>query len=297
MPSGLTYRVARRYLASYFSVGDTVLYGRWKNHTGKIVAFSQDHWGNPTIEVEPVPKGRKGNKVFGLFKVWRADVKENAMKKLLEKQAGDTMNSTKRVVARYIKQAGIEEGRVYVSAEDNVRIQRWRDHFRVWDLTNAGKRGKSVEGFVLSTTHYYKGDAAAWMDNMGKVLPEQGDYNAIVRLIKDVQHDYPNEIEMSEFKEKGINVLPASSAPIQLETDTGIRIKADPLDFSVVNSVKHMGPKGNSFNQDTLFSPRNKKDALLFYTWLKTNLSKVNKMDMNTLRDTWSSEGVQYDYH
>ncbi len=73
-------RVAARWLqASYFSVGDKVLFGKYKNKVGIIKSFGKDKWGNPTVEVEPVPKGRKQNKVFGLFKIWRADVKEKAL--------------------------------------------------------------------------------------------------------------------------------------------------------------------------------------------------------------------------
>lgn len=76
----IAVRVAARYLqAAYFSVGDEVLYGKYKNKRGKVVSFGKDKWGNPTIEIEPVPKGRKQNKVFGLYKVWRADVKEKAL--------------------------------------------------------------------------------------------------------------------------------------------------------------------------------------------------------------------------
>lgn len=76
----IALRVAHRHLqAAYFGVGDIVLYGKYKNKRGKLVAFGEDKWGNPTIEIEPIPKGRKQNKVFGLFKVWRADVKEKAL--------------------------------------------------------------------------------------------------------------------------------------------------------------------------------------------------------------------------
>jgi len=77
----LASRVAARFLigTGYFAVNDAVLYGKYKNKRGKIVGFGSDKWGNPTIEVEPVPKGRKQNKVFGLYKVWRADVKEKAL--------------------------------------------------------------------------------------------------------------------------------------------------------------------------------------------------------------------------
>lgn len=82
----LTLRVAARYLVAegYFRVGDVVLYGKYKNKRGKVVAFGADKWGNPTIEIEPIPKGRKKNKVFGLYKVWLAGVKEKA----LAEQAG-----------------------------------------------------------------------------------------------------------------------------------------------------------------------------------------------------------------
>lgn len=76
----LAHRVAARYLmAAYFDVGAIVLYGKYKNKRGRIVGFGQDKWGNPTVEIEPIPKGRKQNKVFGLFKIWRADVKEKAL--------------------------------------------------------------------------------------------------------------------------------------------------------------------------------------------------------------------------
>jgi hypothetical protein len=69
---------------TYFKIGDLVLIGKYKSARGKIVAFGQDKWGNPTVEIEPIPKGRKQNKTIGLFKIWRADVKEAALTRLRE---------------------------------------------------------------------------------------------------------------------------------------------------------------------------------------------------------------------
>jgi len=84
----LAEKVARVFLAkNYLEVGDIVLYGKYKNKRGVIRSFGQDKWGNPTIEVEPIPKGRKQNKIFGLYKVWRADVKENVLKQQAEAEA------------------------------------------------------------------------------------------------------------------------------------------------------------------------------------------------------------------
>ncbi|CAN5609293.1 hypothetical protein BH11MYX1_BH11MYX1_56140 [soil metagenome] len=69
-------------VTAYFKIGDVVLMGKYKNVRGAIVGFGQDKWGNPTVEIEPTPKGRKHNKVIGLYKIWRADVKEAALMQL-----------------------------------------------------------------------------------------------------------------------------------------------------------------------------------------------------------------------
>lgn len=87
-PSDPAARVAARFLqAAYMNVGDLVYFGKYKNHVGRIVAFSQDHWGNPVVEIEPIPKGRKQNKVMGLFRIWRKDVKDKALAERARQEA------------------------------------------------------------------------------------------------------------------------------------------------------------------------------------------------------------------
>lgn len=56
----------------YFSIGDEILYGKWKNKKGKIINIDYDDRGIPVIEVEPIPKGRKANVIIGLYKIRRA---------------------------------------------------------------------------------------------------------------------------------------------------------------------------------------------------------------------------------
>lgn len=92
MPTdSLAVRVAERFAAAaYFRVGDKLLYGKYKNKVGILKAFGADKWGNPTIEVEPVPKGRKKNKIIGLYRVWRADVKEKALAEQAKQGGGGT---------------------------------------------------------------------------------------------------------------------------------------------------------------------------------------------------------------
>lgn len=81
----LDREIAQALTKPYFAIGDIVLMGKYKNKRGVIVGFGEDKWGNPTVEVEPIPKGRKQNKTLGLFKIWRADVKESALAALAKK--------------------------------------------------------------------------------------------------------------------------------------------------------------------------------------------------------------------
>lgn len=55
--------------AAFFNVGDPITYGKYQNKPGKIVRFMDDGKGNPLVEIEPVPKGKKKNKTIALFKI------------------------------------------------------------------------------------------------------------------------------------------------------------------------------------------------------------------------------------
>ena len=82
-PAQLDREIAEALAKSaYFKIGDIVLMGKYKNKRGSVIGFGQDPWGNPTVEIEPIPKGRKQNRIIGLYKIWRADVKEGVLKRL-----------------------------------------------------------------------------------------------------------------------------------------------------------------------------------------------------------------------
>lgn len=68
----LASKVAARFAiaSSYFKPGDQILYGKWKNKRGIIKRIYEDEKGHPTVEIQPVPQGRKKNKIMGLYKFW-----------------------------------------------------------------------------------------------------------------------------------------------------------------------------------------------------------------------------------
>lgn len=305
-----TTRLARRFVASLFNVNDIILYGKYKNKKGRILEFGHDPKGNPTILIEPIPKGRKQNKLMGLFKIWKAPLDKQAMtldevrslKDQLLSEMGykkaSTMEASKRVVARFIKAEGIPLGKTWETG--TVRIHRYRGSFQITDLTNAGKRGKKVKQMSLGLSKL--NDEDPWYDNMAKILAKVDSYDEVKRLIKDVQQDYPNEIRMYENELRGIDVNPGGTTKLTLshKTDGGsIEITAEPNEFLVKSTHMFEGKGENKkpFAQDTLYYSKKKESAAIFYNWLKANLSEAGKMDITDLRKLWSDLGVKYDYH
>lgn len=397
----LAGRVALKF-AAMFNIGDIILFGKYKNKKGRILSFGKNDKGQPTITVEPIPKGRKQNKVMGLYKIWtlpkeeqakaKADAKAekaekektaaldldpqlkqfadllaaglsdrkilqtmridyneaHAMAHKLREALGitsmDNLRKTlkmrhstedtelsvyrrfyaqqqvkdssidlhesfpvealkirsrlsERVASRYVKAFGIPMGKTVDL--DSVRIHRFVDHFKCWDLTNAGKRGKKVETLAISVSYAYKGDRDAWMESMSKALAECDTIADVKRRVKDILADYPGEINMESGSERGVDVNPGGTTKLQLTTNTGIRITADPLDFLLVSSVPLVDREGKptGYKQDTLYSTSNRPGAKVFYNWLAANLAQANKMTILEFRDLWDELKIPYDYH
>ena len=71
---GVIRRIIREALDSgAFKKGDHVLFGKYKNKKGKIVDVYLDDKDHVTIDIEPVPKGRKKTVSMGLYKVWKPE--------------------------------------------------------------------------------------------------------------------------------------------------------------------------------------------------------------------------------
>ena len=187
----------------------------------------------------------------------------------------------------------------------SVRVHRYNDSFQVTDLTNAGKRGKRVRVMSLSPSYSYRNKPEVWMESMGKTLPDYPSYDAIKSLIKDLLHDFPGEINLTESEKRGVDVNPGGTEKIHFTTPTGITVTALPDEFHLKSTVplrsKRPGEPANDrpgeMFQDTLYYGAGKKDAAIFYNWLKANRAEAERMTLEDFRKLWSTIGVRYDYH
>ncbi len=215
---------------------------------------------------------------------------------------------TTRVASRFVRADQIPMGKTW--EKGSVRIHHYRNHFKVTDLTNAGKRGKRVRVMNISPTYRYKGNHDAWFEQMGKQLPDYPAYDRIKSFMQDILVDYPGEIALNEFEERGVDVNPGGTVKIEFDSvtgqDTSIEVRAEPNDFMLIHRWKlDRGRKpdapandsGGEMYQDTIYSPANKASAKIFYNWLQANLNEAKRMTIVDFRKLWGDLKIQYDYH
>jgi len=271
----------------YLNVGDIVLYGKFKNAKGKIIGFGTNEKGDPTIEVQPLDKDgqpKKGQtKTLTLLKVRK-----------MTKEA-----SAHQVVDIFLRKAasGIPLGKTWENGK--VRVHRFSNSFKVWDLTNAGKRGKKVRVMHLLTTTYSMVEEADLLEHNSKyvVLNASGGYDSIKRYFEDV-----DGFRIEESAERGIDVRPGDIRKIEKRWKVGeneLDMTATNLEFQVTSSIplKSKATGKVHARQDTSYWSSDKKSAAIFYAWLMENETSVTKMDIHALRDLWSKLRVKYDYH
>lgn len=206
---------------------------------------------------------------------------------------GADMDIASRVVTRFAR--GLDLGKTWENGK--VRVHRYRNVFHIWDLTNAGKRGKNVR--TLSAAPPYSVDPDQWMEEQSKriVLNAAGGYDTVKKYLDGVEAD------TSESTERGVDVRPGNVREIKLQWIVGedqLRVTATPKEFLLNSSkaLKHPKTGDPIGRQDTLYYPKGKRDSAVFYRWLiDGGEAKIQRMEIDAIRKLWDQIKVKYDYH
>lgn len=216
---------------------------------------------------------------------------------------------TSQKVARRFLAKGIPMGQTYQNPK--IRLHRYRDHFRVQDLTFAGKRGKKVNDLYIGLNYSFEGDGKAqdaWLEDQGFQLLKRTRASNPYKEIKSYIEGLAKDIEGVDVKEttmRGVDVEPYGQVyefKINLEDGKShIEVKSSPNDFRVTYHgwINHpTNPQGAGHYQDTSYYPAKKKDAGAFYGWMDDNAGKAMKFkSMDDFRKIWNTLGVRYDSH
>jgi hypothetical protein len=206
-------------------------------------------------------------------------------------------------VARRVEAAEVPVGRgFYIGKDSTIHVHRSSGHLQVRDLTLAGKRGKSVpEITIVLNEYYYKGNPEEWFETTMDQLAKCDTWADVKKVAAEAKETKPDHsVVIHEQTIKAIEVAPAGSE-IKFKTLAGDDISASPVEFSVIHRFwfgrVEGDPKKPGFAQDTGYWSNNKQSAAIFYAYLKDNMSKVMKMDIQELRNLWSELKVSYRYH
>ena len=125
-------------LAGYYSVDDVILYGKYKNKKGRVVGIGKDEKGNPTIDVDPIPKGQKKTKTLSVLKVWHADPEKRAVvedgptaptefEQLMQKEFPSFEDTVTTLVAKYQEKHKDQDGNTHYEYSEKQVQHRDRE--------------------------------------------------------------------------------------------------------------------------------------------------------------------------
>lgn len=225
---------------------------------------------------------------------------------IAERVAGRVLDVhlAERVVARYL-QSAVEIGRT-VFTPQNLKIHRYNDSVEVTDMTNAGKRGKKVQVMHINVGHMAREMANVAMTNLTTEILHMnyGQVKAHVEHImaKQKAENIYDGFRIDEVTQRGIDIEPMGTkleVVNKFPNGAWLRINASPHEFHVTDSAVISAPNAaaDGFHQDTNYWPVKKQDGILFYGWMKDNLSKVHAMTIQDLTQTWHALGVRYNSH
>lgn len=168
---------------------------------------------------------------------------------------------------------------------DDIRAHQFRNSIHVWDLTNAGKRGKKVDKLTIMASRFAD---PKMLDNHMKAIKVAGDFRGVVKLFKDLEYDYPNDFELHFGTERGVDVTPAGFKPIKIKTQD-LYIEADYNDFRVRDL-------NDPYNEPTCIPAiqGGKRDVKLFYRWVKDNESKIRGMEFSDVVSAMRKNKIKY---
>ena len=113
----------------------------------------------------------------------------------------------------------------YTKEINNARIHRYNGSIKVWNLDNAGKRGKMVE--MISAQSYNESDLLTLASSLDKVESYEQAKALIEAEVDNINNVYYHE-------EKGVRIPPAGFKTIEISNDH-LSIRADYNGFMIAD--------------------------------------------------------------
>lgn len=196
--------------------------------------------------------------------------------------------SVRLAYADSMRKRAVSEIRVGSTVEQgSIRIHRYSDWTSVTDLTNAGKRGKTVEVIGFRLNRYFADAYYNLFAGPLQACENMAQVHILANTYALTDPDEPRSDFVTYSEQRGVDVVPSLKQVIKLQT-TNFTLSASPLDFTVRDSSR----------QGQVLHPlqsSKKRSALTFYAWLQENLARVQDMTVTQIAQELLRKKIQYD--
>ncbi len=173
------------------------------------------------------------------------------------------------------------------------RIHRFRHAIRVTDLTNAGKRGKSVNQFSLYDIDFVNNDKIYDRINQYiNTLPTHRSFASAMTEAEMIAGDAARmHLIAPKFDKtvlKSIEVAPAGFKPFKVE-GRFVTVEADYNSFSVKDKVDK-----NNLPTCIPSAKGGREDVKMFFRWVTDNAKAIENMRFYEVLDAIGGLGIKY---
>jgi len=181
---------------------------------------------------------------------------------------------------------------------DAIRVHRWNSSVKVWDLENAGKRGKRVNVISIydldiverSGGQGASGDIEDLIDDIIRARSYAQARKTILDGVEKINSRSLQSIGVDEKQERGVDVAPAGFGPIEVNGEY-VYVNAEWDSFTVRD-------KEDQNNLPTCIPAikGGKSDIKVFYRWVQDNKQKILRARFNEVTNSMSNAGIRYHY-
>jgi hypothetical protein len=224
------------------------------------------------------------------FDSFPEDLPSKHPKEVQLKETSATLRKLEATFCLKMKKAGLEIG--HTIENDHIRIHRYRPSIVVWDLTNAGKKGKKCDKFTLSDLDFIRdpkieSNVEKFEQGLSKLTYPQA-LRWVEIIIQDAKNRKSDKPDLTKSYDRGVDVAPAGFKTITVNTGH-VSIEVGHDNFTIKNL-------DDKYNEETCIprSKGGKKSIPQLYRWVKDNQSKIRTMSFPDLMAALMKEGIEF---
>jgi hypothetical protein len=174
-----------------------------------------------------------------------------------------------------------------------LRVHRFRDTLKLWDVTHAGKRGKKVR-FCYTSPAYVRGvtdaDREELLEKLAAALTTHSSYDTAAAVIGRLAAEYPELLRVESGEYRGVDVAPAGFTSTTVYGKR-VTVGLEHDSFRVVCNVdENNQPRICHLNGG-------RANIAKFAEWLKQNRKSLATMDLAGVQKSLSANGIQFHYY